>query len=72
MLFPTTRLLTDADLTEALGVKETTLRKWRHERKIPYTKVNGSVRYVPEDIESFIRAGRVAGMSEPMAAGGPQ
>ena len=48
-------------LSQYLGVKETTLRKWVHARRIPYHKMPGSsfVRFDRAEVDEWLRSGRV-------------
>lgn len=56
-------LLTPAEVSEVLRVKETTLRTWRHLGSGPdYVKINANmVRYRPEDVRAWIDRAVVAG-----------
>ena len=47
-------LLNSKQTAEYLGIKVKTLTKWRHEGRGPaYRKIEGAVRYHPEDVERF-------------------
>ena len=47
------KLYTAKETAELLGVKESTIRKWVLERKIPFVKVGASLRFNSNDIESI-------------------
>jgi DNA-binding transcriptional MerR regulator len=47
------RQLTEVEMAEALNVTPRTLRKWRYERIVPYTKIGYIIRY---DAEAVFRA----------------
>ena len=42
-------------LAEYLDVPPATIRDWRHKRKIPYCKVGRHIRFVPSDIEEWLK-----------------
>ena len=52
------KLLNAKETAELLGVKESTIRKWVLERKIPFVKVGALVRFNSCDIEA-IQAKRI-------------
>ena len=43
-----------SDLSEKLGVKKSTLYQWIHQRKIPYVKIGGLVKFRPSEIEKWL------------------
>ena len=47
--------VSDRKLAEYLNVSVWTIRKWRHERKIPCHKFGRSVRYVVEEVLAVLR-----------------
>jgi excisionase family DNA binding protein len=49
----TTELLTAKEAAEFLNVKESTIRGWRHQGKIPAQKVGGCVRFLVSDLIEF-------------------
>ncbi|MEO3861770.1 helix-turn-helix domain-containing protein [Acrocarpospora sp. B8E8] len=50
------RLWTVDDVSEYLGVPIATLYQWRHHRTGPRSrKVGRHLRYLPEDVESWVR-----------------
>jgi predicted site-specific integrase-resolvase len=64
------KLLTEIETAEILGVSPTTLATWRCTRRypLPYVRVGRrAIRYRAEDVAAFVLAGVVGG--EPGAAG---
>ena len=52
--------LTETQVAEQLGLSVATLRAWRHRGKGPrFLRLGRSVRYLPLDLEDFIRASAV-------------
>ena len=59
---PTSRTaaLTECQVAEQLGLSVATLRAWRHRGKGPrFLRFGRAVRYLPADLETFIRASAV-------------
>jgi excisionase family DNA binding protein len=55
-----TRALTEREVAELLGLSVATLRAWRHRGKGPrFLRLGRSVRYLPLDLEDFVRASAV-------------
>lgn len=53
------KLLTEKQVAEAYGFSVKTLQKWRSNGDGPgYIKIGYSVRYDPEELAAYIRAGR--------------
>ncbi len=52
-------LLTIADAAELLEVSKSTLRRLQSDRKIPFYKVRGSIRFAKSDIVSYVAKNRV-------------
>lgn len=50
------RLMEAADVARRLGIKESTVKHWVKKKKIPFTKVGRLTRFVPDDIETWIRS----------------
>lgn len=48
------RFLTDAQLSEKLGISRRTLQDFRDRRVIPYYRLDGKVLYDESDIEDFL------------------
>jgi PTS system nitrogen regulatory IIA component len=48
------------DAAELLGVRESTIRSWVYDRKIPFRKINGAVRFSVPELEAWIDSQRVA------------
>ena len=56
----TTRALTEREVAELLGLSVATLRAWRHRGKGPrFLRLGRSVRYLPSDVDDFVRASAV-------------
>ncbi len=56
----TTRALTEREVAELLGLSVATLRAWRHRGKGPrFLRLGRSVRYLPADVDDFVRASAV-------------
>ena len=56
----TTRALTEREVAELLGLSVATLRAWRHRGKGPrFLRLGRSVRYLPSDLNDFVRASAV-------------
>lgn len=60
-------LLTPAQAGSILGVAALTLAKWRATRRydLPYIKVGGKIAYRQSDLEKFLAARTVEGLSGP-------
>jgi excisionase family DNA binding protein len=52
------RLLTSAEVAEHLGISERKLYDLRRAGRIPYIKLDSSVRFHPEDVCRFIDTAR--------------
>ena len=52
-------LLTVAEGADLLKISESSVRRLQSDRKIPFVKICGSVRFVREDIEKYIARCRV-------------
>jgi excisionase family DNA binding protein len=48
------KLLDYNEASQILGLRPATLRTWVSARRIPYVKLGGSVRFVPEQLKDFI------------------
>jgi excisionase family DNA binding protein len=52
--------LTERQVAEHLGLSVATLRAWRHRGKGPrFLRLGRSVRYLPSDVDEFVRASAV-------------
>jgi len=61
---PTTAL-TERQVAEQLGLSVATLRAWRHRGKGPrFLRLGRSVRYLPADVDEFVRASAVDTQSD--------
>jgi hypothetical protein len=54
------KLVTDAEASEFLGVTVGTLAVWRctGRYRLPFVKVGGLVRYIPQDLNDFVERRR--------------
>lgn len=53
------KLLDINQLVEMLNIKKKTIYKWVRQRKIPYIKLGGLIRFDPEEIEKWIGSKKV-------------
>ncbi len=61
----TARAITEREVAERLGLSVATLRAWRHRGKGPrFLRLGRSVRYLPSDVNDFVRASAVDTRSE--------
>jgi excisionase family DNA binding protein len=60
-------LLNKKAAADALGVSTATLDRLRRSGRLPYRKVGGLIRFLPEDIESFVRMSIVPGKARDTA-----
>lgn len=49
------KLLDYNEASQILGLKPATLRTWVSAKKIPYIKLGGAVRFLPEQLRDFIK-----------------
>jgi excisionase family DNA binding protein len=62
--------LTERQVAEQLGLSVATLRAWRHRGKGPrFLRLGRSVRYLPSDVDDFVRASAVDTRSESSSDG---
>jgi hypothetical protein len=54
-----TRALTEREVSERLGLTVACLRAWRHRGQGPRFLLGRAVRYLPADLEDFLRASAV-------------
>jgi excisionase family DNA binding protein len=47
-------MLTKKEVAEKLGVSIRTIEKWMHDRSIPYSKLNGIVRFDEQKINLWV------------------
>ena len=57
------KLLNVPGLSDLIGVKKSTIRKWVHERRIPFLKVGRCVRFRPSSIEGWLTRSSFEGRS---------
>ena len=66
----TTRALTEREVADLLGLSVATLRAWRHRGKGPrFLRLGRSVRYLPSDLDDFVRSSTVDTRSVAASAG---
>ena len=66
----TPRALTEREVAERLGLSVVTLRAWRLRGKGPrFLRLGRSVRYLPSDVDDFVRASAVDTRSESSSDG---
>jgi excisionase family DNA binding protein len=53
------KLLTIDEVANLLGISPTGVRRLQQQRNIPFVKVGGSVRFLLEDVISYVRKQRV-------------
>ncbi|MGV3518790.1 helix-turn-helix transcriptional regulator [Luteitalea sp.] len=64
-LHATSRALTEREVSDLLGLSVATLRAWRHRGQGPrFLRLGRAVRYLPADLETFVRASVVEGGAE--------
>ena len=64
-LHATSRPLTEREVADLLGLSVATLRAWRHRGQGPrFLRLGRAVRYLPADLETFVRASVVDGGEE--------
>ena len=56
---PSLGLLTIPDVAGLLKISIPTVRRLQQQRKLPFIKVGGSVRFTKSDIASYLEKGRV-------------
>ncbi len=60
-----TRALTEREVSNLLGLSVATLRAWRHRGQGPrFLRLGRAVRYLPADLENFVRASAVDARTE--------
>jgi excisionase family DNA binding protein len=60
---PAEKLLNVPGVSDFIGVKQSTIRKWVHERRIPFLKVGRCVRFRPSSIEEWLKRSSFEGRS---------
>jgi excisionase family DNA binding protein len=61
---PSSGLLTISDVAELLKVSVWTVRRLQRQRKIPFVKVGGSIRFVKSDLVAYLERRRVSAIGE--------
>ncbi len=61
---PIEGLLTIPDVAAILKVSTYTVRRLQQQRKLPFVKIGGSVRFERSDIASYVTARRVRSIGE--------
>jgi predicted DNA-binding transcriptional regulator AlpA len=63
------RALTEREVSDLLGLSVATLRAWRHRGQGPrFLRLGRAVRYLPADLEDFVRASAVDANRAPLSA----
>jgi predicted DNA-binding transcriptional regulator AlpA len=66
------RALTEREVSDLLGLSVATLRAWRHRGQGPrFLRLGRAVRYLPADLEDFVRASTVDARAEPTSDRSP-
>ena len=52
---PELKLYTDRDLAKILKIHPGTLRNWRGEKRIPFTRIGGAIRYTEDQVREIMR-----------------
>jgi excisionase family DNA binding protein len=53
---PMEKLICPKEAAEMLGIKPDTLYRWTAERRIPFLKIEGAIRFRPSALADWIRA----------------
>jgi excisionase family DNA binding protein len=53
------KLLDIIQLAEILNIKKKTIYEWVRQRKIPYIKLGGLIRFDPDEIEKWVGSKKV-------------
>lgn len=56
---PTLGLLTIAEVAKLFRISVSSVRRLRQQRRIPFIKIGGSVRFAKDDVVSYVERGRV-------------
>lgn len=62
-------LLTIKDLSKTLQIKRSTLYAWVKQGKIPSLKLNGVVRFIPQEVSKWLETSRLAASPPVLALG---
>jgi excisionase family DNA binding protein len=54
---PIPKLYTVPEVAEMFGISKQTMYGWVHHKRIPYTKIGKQVRFTPENLNAFVKAG---------------
>lgn len=57
-------LLTIAEVAGLLKVSISTVRRLQERRRIPFTKIGGSVRFIRSDVAAYVERGRVEAIGQ--------
>jgi predicted DNA-binding transcriptional regulator AlpA len=61
-----TKAVTEREVADMLGLSVATLRAWRHRGQGPrFLRLGRAVRYLPADLEDFVRASAIDAGAEP-------
>lgn len=56
---PTLELLTLAEVADLFKISVSSVRRLQQQRRIPFTKIGGSIRFAKSDLVSYVERGRV-------------
>jgi len=48
------KMFTSSDVCDIFQISERTLLRWRRSGGFPYKNINGTIRYIPKDIDSYV------------------
>ena len=61
---PAPELLTIPEVATLLKISVPTVRRLQEQRRIPFTKIGGSIRFEMSDIVSYVERGRVESIGQ--------
>ena len=60
------KLLDIKELCSELGIKPSTLYSWVGQGRMPHVRINGLIRFLPEEIESWVKSSRKEALKFPL------
>ena len=61
---PTPELLTIAEVAALFKISKPGVRRLQQQRRIPFVKIGGSVRFIKDDLVSYVKRERVESIGE--------
>jgi excisionase family DNA binding protein len=61
---PPAGLLTISEVAKLLKLSVSTVRRLQRQRKIPFVKVGGSIRFIEKDLAAYLERRRVGAIGE--------